>query len=50
VNIVKKLLKKHGFVKRKALKKKSTAEHKDRNQQFEKIAKLRASLPIATIR
>ena len=42
VNIVKKLLKKHGFVKRKALKKKSTGEHKDRNQQFEKIASLRA--------
>lgn len=41
VNIVKKLLKKHGFVKRKALKKKATAKHKDRNQQFEKIAKLR---------
>lgn len=42
VNLVKKLLKKHGFVKRKALKKKSTGKHKNRNQQFEKIAKLRA--------
>jgi hypothetical protein len=41
-NIVKKLLKKHGYVKRKALKKKSTGEHKDRNQQFENISKLRS--------
>ena len=40
VNIVKKLLKKHGFVKRKALKKTSTGEHRD--QQFKKIARLRA--------
>jgi len=39
VNIVKKLLKKHGFVKRKALKKTSTGE---RDQQFKKIARLRA--------
>ena len=42
VNIVKKLLKKHGFVKRKALKKTSTGQHKNRDQQFKKIAKLRA--------
>jgi hypothetical protein len=41
VNIVKKLLKKHGFVKRKALKKTSTGIHKNRDQQFKKIAKLR---------
>jgi len=40
-NIVKKLLKKHGYVKRKALKKKSTGTHKDRDQQFKKIASLR---------
>ncbi len=40
-NIVRKLLKKHGYVKRKALKKKSTGEHKDRNRQFKKIARLR---------
>jgi len=42
VNIVKKLLKKHGFVKRKALKKTSTGQHKNRDQQFKKIGKLRA--------
>jgi hypothetical protein len=41
VNIVKKLLKKHGFVKRKALKKTSTGQPKNRDQQFKKIAKLR---------
>jgi len=35
-NIVKKLLKKHGYVKRKALKNKSTGEHKDRDRQFKK--------------
>ena len=40
-NIVKKLFKKHGYVKRKLLKKKSIGEHKDRNKQFEKIADLR---------
>ena len=39
VNIVKKLLKKHGYVKRKALKKKSTGQNKDRNKQFETIIK-----------
>ncbi len=42
VNLVKKLLKRHGFVKRKALKKTSTGQHKNRDQQFKKIAKLRA--------
>lgn len=40
-NIVKKLFKKHGYVKRKALKKMSAGEHKDRNQQFKKINLLR---------
>jgi len=40
-NIVKKLFKRHGYVKRKALKKKSTGEHKDRDRQFKKIAALR---------
>ncbi len=40
-NIVKKLLKKHGYVKRKALKKKAAGGHVDRNAQFERIAKLR---------
>ncbi len=42
VNLVKKLLKKHGFVKRKALKKTSTGQNKNRDQQFKKITKLRA--------
>ena len=41
VNIVRKLLKKHGFVKRKALKKTSIGQHKNRDKQFKKIAKLR---------
>lgn len=41
VNIVKKLLKKNGFVKRKALKKTSTGQHKERDQQFKKITELR---------
>ena len=41
-NIVRKLLKKHGYVKRKALKKISAGKHKDRNAQFENISKLRS--------
>jgi hypothetical protein len=41
-NIVKKLLKKHGYVKRKALKKKAAGGHINRNAQFENIAVLRA--------
>jgi len=41
-NIVRKLLKKHGYVKRKALKKKTGKETENRNAQFENIAKLRA--------
>jgi hypothetical protein len=40
-NIIKKLFKKHGFVKRKALKKVATGQHPERNAQFEKIAGLR---------
>lgn len=40
-NVVKKLLKKHGYVKRKALKKTATGEHKDRDRQFKKISRLR---------
>jgi len=39
-NIVRKLLKKHGFVKRKALKSKATGEFKERNRQFKKISRL----------
>jgi len=42
VNIVKKLLMKHGYVKRKALKKKAIKEHKDRDKQFKNIKKLKA--------
>ena len=40
-NLVRKLLKKHGYVRRKALRKNSTGEHKDRDSQFRKIARLR---------
>ena len=40
-NIVKKLLKRHSYVKRKGLKKKPTGEHKERNRQFKKISRLR---------
>jgi hypothetical protein len=39
--IVRQLLKKHGFVKRKALKKKSFKQSPDRNTQFEHIAALK---------
>jgi hypothetical protein len=41
-NMVKKLLKKHGYVKRKALKKKAAGGHINRNAQFERIAELRS--------
>ncbi len=41
-NIVKKLLKKHKFVKRKMQKTQSIGSHKDRNEQFLNIADLRA--------
>jgi len=40
--VVKQLLKKHGYVKRKAQKRLSTGEHRDRNAQFEHIAGLKA--------
>lgn len=40
-NIVRKLLKKHDYRKRKALKKKATGQSKNRNEQFERIAELR---------
>lgn len=40
-NIVRKLLKKHGYVKRKALKKKAAGGHADRNAQFVRIKALR---------
>jgi predicted GNAT family acetyltransferase len=41
VTVVKKLLKKHGFTKRKALKNKAIGSSKNRNEQFEKIAQLK---------
>ena len=41
-NIVQKLLKKHGYVKRKAVKNKAIGEHVDRNAQFERISELKA--------
>ena len=41
VTVVKQLLKKHGYVKRKAQKKKTMKIHPDRNQQFEIIAGLK---------
>ena len=41
VTVVKQLLKKHGYVKRKAKKKKTMKIHPDRNQQFEIIAGLK---------
>lgn len=40
-NIVRKLLQKNGYVKRKALKKKAAGGHINRNLQFERIAQLR---------
>jgi len=42
-NIVRKLLKKNGYVKRKPLKNKAGGGHVDRNAQFERIAELRAT-------
>ena len=41
VTVVKKLLKKHGFAKRKALKKRPIGSSKNRNEQFENIARLK---------
>lgn len=41
VTVVKQLLKKHGFVRRKALKKKRTGDSQHRDEQFVKIAKLK---------
>ena len=41
-NVVRKLLKKNDYVKRKALKKKAAGGHVNRNIQFERIAELRA--------
>lgn len=41
VPVVKQLLKKHGYVTRKAQKSKAMGQHPDRNQQFENIARLK---------
>ena len=41
-NIVKNLLKRHGFVKRKIQRKKSTCEYKDRDEQFNTIEKIKS--------
>ena len=41
VPVVKQLLRKHGYVTRKAQKSKAMGEHPDRNQQFENIARLK---------
>jgi len=41
VTVVKKLLKRHGFTKRKALKKTPVGSSKNRNEQFENIARLK---------
>ena len=41
VTVVKKLLKKHGFTKRKAFKNMPIGSSKNRNEQFEKIAQLK---------
>ena len=41
-NIVRKLLKKNSYVKRKAMKNKATGSHINRNAQFERIAELRS--------
>jgi transposase len=41
VTVVKRLLKQHGFVRRKAQKRTRTGEHDDRDAQFQKIAELK---------
>ncbi len=41
VPVVKRLLRRHGYVKRKARKSKAMGSHRDRNQQFENIARLK---------
>ena len=40
VPVVKQLLRKHGYVKHKALKSKAMGGHADRNEHFENIARL----------
>jgi Rhodopirellula transposase DDE domain len=53
-DVVSQFLRKHGYRKRKALKKKTMGHHRDRNPQFEKITRLKkkylnAGLPIISI-
>ena len=53
-DVVSQLLRKHGYRKRKALKKRTMGHHRDRNAQFEKIARLKkkyvkAGLPVISI-
>jgi Rhodopirellula transposase DDE domain len=53
-DVVSQLLRKHGFRRRKALKKKTMGHHRDRNAQFENIARLKkrylkAGLPVISI-
>ena len=53
-DVVSQLLRKHRFRRRKALKKKTMGHHRDRNAQFEKIARLKkqylkAGLPVISI-
>ena len=53
-DVVSQLLRKNGYRKRKALKKKTMGDHQDRNAQFEKIARLKkkylkAGLPVISI-
>jgi DDE family transposase len=53
-DVVSQLLRKHGYRRRKALKKKTMGRHRDRNAQFEKIARLKkrylkAGLPVISI-
>jgi hypothetical protein len=53
-DVVSQLLRKHGYRKRKALKKKTMGHHRDRSAQFEKITRLKkkylnAGLPVISI-
>ena len=47
VPVVKQLLKKHGYVTRKAQKSRAMGSHPDRNQQFENIARLKREYSLA---
>jgi Rhodopirellula transposase DDE domain len=53
-DVVSQLLRRHGYRRRKAMKKKTMGHHRDRNAQFEKIARLKetylkAGLPVISI-